>query len=763
MYIPITTTTTIGAPLDFRAHDDLRPNYFGFGSGKDLTSGDWSSLIGIVTAIVGNVLISFALNTQRYAHLRLSQDSSERAEKSRAERRKRRGGNGKSRARGDGRHYGSEQLQQQEDVAEERARDNARYGPENGRLELEEEEEPQEGDPLIPSLGSRKSSSSTAGSSLPNGDDEKGEGEGKNKSYLRSPIWWLGISLMVLGEAGNFLAYGFAPASIVSPLGVVALISNCLIAPLLLHEKFRWRDAVGVVIAVAGCVTVVLSASDSNPRLDPDIIWDLITTWEFETYLGVTVGLIIVLLFASNKYGEKSILIDIGLVGLFGGYTALSTKGIASLLSNKIWKVITFPITYLLLAVLVSTAVLQIKYINRALQRFNATMVIPTQFVMFTLSVIIGSAVLYRDFERESAEDAYKFVGGCALTFLGVWCITSGRSDNGDGDSDVELGDDGGETDNVDLVDHEAVQNGRRSSNTRSSAKSAPLRSDLVRASSSMDVPPSLIITHEFQPSTPKNPAGLDLDSYNLNAGPANRSAIHASSAADLTATGTDPAKRSPMHATTSAPVIPTLPLPRPETPRTTTTPALEPPRTPQNRDPNQPHLDPNSSPNRAALLARNSITTLFPDLGPLTSPLSSSLSAIVADSLRRGVDHSNQRSIRPLRRNTTSRGQQQHNQAATTTPESSTQARKRHSIASGTLSQDEDESEGLGQLARVGSGGGGGGNGSSSRRGQQKNQRATLRARSLSATLGDLFTRGGGGGGGGNDNDENGKSRAER
>lgn len=360
MYIP---ATNAAGSLDTRAYNDaLRNASFGFGGGKDLTSEDWSSLIGIVTAIVGNVLISFALNTQRYAHLRLSQESNDQAERRRSQRKNRK------RRAGDGRDYGT----QQEEIAEERARENARYGPANGHLELEEEEA-QEGDPLIPDLGSRKTSSSTVDSSLPNGDDEKGDAEGKSKSYLSSPIWWLGISLMVLGEAGNFLAYGFAPASIVSPLGVVALISNCLIAPLLLHEKFRWRDAIGVVIAVAGCVTVVLSASDSNPRLDPDIIWDLITTWEFETYLGVTVTLIVVLLFASNKYGHKSILIDIGLVGLFGGYTALSTKGVASLLSNKIWKVITFPITYLLLLVLVFTAVMQIKYLNRALQRFNAT------------------------------------------------------------------------------------------------------------------------------------------------------------------------------------------------------------------------------------------------------------------------------------------------------------------------------------------------------------------------------------------------------
>jgi drug/metabolite transporter (DMT)-like permease len=712
MYIPITTNAADSLDLNAYNNDPVRHTSFGFGGGKDLTSEDWSSLIGIVTAIVGNVLISFALNTQRYAHLRLSQESNDDAERRRSQRRK-----NKRKSGGDGRNYGT----QQEEIAEERARENARYGPANGQLELEEEEA-HEGDPLIPALGSRKTSQSTVDSSLPNGNDEKGDAEGKSKSYLKSPIWWLGIALMTLGEAGNFLAYGFAPASIVSPLGVVALISNCLIAPLLLHEKFRWRDAIGVVIAVGGCVTVVLSASDSNPRLNPDIIWDLITTWEFETYLGVTVGLIAILMFASNKYGHKSVLIDIGLVGLFGGYTALSTKGIASLLSSEIWKVITFPITYLLLAILVTTAIMQIKYLNRALQRFNATVVIPTQFVMFTLSVIIGSAILYRDFERESPEDAGKFIGGCALTFLGVWCITSGRSDDDESGEESE-GDEAEEGETVDLIDHEGTQSevhGRY--NAKASAKSAPFNSGRINSIGSAEIPPSLVITHDFQPSTPKNPSGLSMDGYSLNPGPANRSAIHAASAADLIPADTDPTKRSLMHATTSAPVVPTLSPNRPQTPRTTTTPSLvEPPRTPQARE--QSHLDPNISPQRAALMSRNSITTLFPDFGPLTSPLSSSLSAIVADSLRRGVDQSHNRSVRQVRRNTTSRGQPYQINAEPSTP-----ARKRHSIASGTLSPDESPQTQQASQQTFGSG---------------QRTRDSLRARSMSATLGDLFTRG--------------------
>ena len=44
--------------------------------------------------------------------------------------------------------------------------------------------------------------------------------------YTRNPLWWLGLALMVLGEVGNFSAYGFAPASLVAPLGTTTVIGE---------------------------------------------------------------------------------------------------------------------------------------------------------------------------------------------------------------------------------------------------------------------------------------------------------------------------------------------------------------------------------------------------------------------------------------------------------------------------------------------------------------------------------------------------------
>ncbi|KAL6864323.1 magnesium transporter NIPA domain-containing protein [Trichoderma novae-zelandiae] len=420
---PIATATATGGPG--RGDDD-----------KDALQ-RWSSLIGIITAIVGNVLIALALNVQRYAHTRLHKERRRMRREARAALKRAQGGSSPNSNGGtqvgvygtilDG---GGNDAGDDGDYRNGHAGTN---GSGNGSglyndHSDDDERDYQESEPLMASF---QSSATTASS-----DSDSKPPKKPSSSYLKSPYWWLGQILITLGEAGNFLAYGFAPASIVSPLGVVALVSNCIIAPAMFHEIFRPRDAWGVLIAVSGVVTVVLSANQEETKLNPHDVWGAITTVAFEIYLGVTTLLIILLMWASSKYGKRTILIDLGLVGLFGGYTALATKGVSSMLSTSFLAAFTTPVTYALVFILLSTAIMQIRYVNKALSRFDSTQVIPIQFVMFTLCVIIGSAVLYRDFEKTTKKQAAKFVGGCLLTFFGVFLITSGRGRRDDDDDD---------------------------------------------------------------------------------------------------------------------------------------------------------------------------------------------------------------------------------------------------------------------------------------------------------------------------------------
>ena len=49
--------------------------------------------------------------------------------------------------------------------------------------------------------------------------------------------------------------------------------------------------------------------------------------------------------------------------------------------------------------------------------------VIPTQFVLFNLSAILGSAILYGDFRKATFHQFVTFMYGCAATFGGVFII----------------------------------------------------------------------------------------------------------------------------------------------------------------------------------------------------------------------------------------------------------------------------------------------------------------------------------------------------
>lgn len=158
---------------------------------------NWNAFIGIVTSIVGNVLISFALNLQRYAHIRLHRDSLRRSQS---------WANGKRKVVNGDVEYG-----RQIEIAEERAEMNQEaIGDETMQAPSRDERIP------VQDSNSRRSSRSSR-SSRSNHSSHSSVATGKNTNtgseveddtnYLRSPYWWAGILLMITGEAGNFLAY----------------------------------------------------------------------------------------------------------------------------------------------------------------------------------------------------------------------------------------------------------------------------------------------------------------------------------------------------------------------------------------------------------------------------------------------------------------------------------------------------------------------------------------------------------------------------
>lgn len=107
--------------------------------------------------------------------------------------------------------------------------------------------------------------------------------------------------------------------------------------------------------------------------MSPDELLAAVLAPAFLIYTGLNVLLLVPLtILSGTQYGARWIGIDVGTCALYGGYTVMATKALSSLLSAVFLKAFAYPIAWGAVVVLVVTSVLQIKYLNRALMRFES-------------------------------------------------------------------------------------------------------------------------------------------------------------------------------------------------------------------------------------------------------------------------------------------------------------------------------------------------------------------------------------------------------
>lgn len=183
-----------------------------------------------------------------------------------------------------------------------------------------------------------------------------------------------------------------------------------------------------MALAIIGAVTVVQASSDTSPRvrtfplhsnlykhpptriyqLDPDQLLMALTRLPFLLYTLFSLLILPPLLFLSNSsFGQAHLTIDVGICALFGGFTVLATKALSSLLSGDFvgaWK---SGVTWACLAVVGGTSLGQIRWLNRALMRFQSK-------VCFLLAQLLRSS-------RGSDMADWMLVGGEVTWLIGCW------------------------------------------------------------------------------------------------------------------------------------------------------------------------------------------------------------------------------------------------------------------------------------------------------------------------------------------------------
>ncbi|CAK9142765.1 unnamed protein product [Ilex paraguariensis] len=139
---------------------------------------------------------------------------------------------------------------------------------------------------------------------------------------------------VILGELANFVAYMYAPAVLVTPLGALSIIVSAVLAHFLLKEKLRKMGVLGCVLCVVGATVIVLHAPGEHSINSVDEIWDLAIQPAFLLYTASAIAVVLVLvLYCGPRYGQTNIMVYIGICSIIG---SLTIKGSSSELQMAI-------------------------------------------------------------------------------------------------------------------------------------------------------------------------------------------------------------------------------------------------------------------------------------------------------------------------------------------------------------------------------------------------------------------------------------------
>ncbi|XP_065865901.1 probable magnesium transporter NIPA6 isoform X2 [Euphorbia lathyris] len=249
-------------------------------------------------------------------------------------------------------------------------------------------------------------------------------------TYLLEPLWWAGMVTMFVGEVANFVAYVYAPAVLVTPLGALSIIVSAILAHFMLKERIQKMGVIGCLSCIVGSVVIVIHAPQEHTPNSVEEIWILATQPAFLIYAVASLSMALALiLHFEPRCGQTNILVYLGICSLAGSITVVSIKaiGIAIKLTLEGTSQIAYPQTWYFLTVAVVCVITQLNYLNKALDSFNAALVSPVYYVMFTTLTIIASIIMFKDWSGQNASSITSEICGFITVLSGTIILHATR------------------------------------------------------------------------------------------------------------------------------------------------------------------------------------------------------------------------------------------------------------------------------------------------------------------------------------------------
>ncbi|KAF1741704.1 hypothetical protein MXB_1014 [Myxobolus squamalis] len=229
--------------------------------------------------------------------------------------------------------------------------------------------------------------------------------------YLKDPVWWIGMLFMSTGEILNFVAYMFAPAVIIAPIGAISILTSILLGVLVLKENFRKAQGFGCILIVIG-TTILLFIS---PEID-----DMYVLYVFFVFVSVST---LIRLVNTARY-SRSLIPYILICSILCTLTISSCKGISVLISHARFEQIysdDWRLFFIFSIQLIVSIIIQIIYLNKVLDIHSSVKVTPVYYTFFTLFVTAFNSLMYPNTTGKTASFVWGTIIALILTNVGVF------------------------------------------------------------------------------------------------------------------------------------------------------------------------------------------------------------------------------------------------------------------------------------------------------------------------------------------------------
>ena len=158
-------------------------------------------------------------------------------------------------------------------------------------------------------------------------NEEAGEGYG----YLKNFYWWTGMTLMIIGEICNFVAYAFVDAILVTPLGALSVVITTILSAIFLKERLSFVGKIGCFICIIGSIVIVMNAPAQSSAKNIEDMQQFVIAPGFLSYAGVIIiGCAFIAFWLGPRYGKRSMLVYLSICSLVGGLSVVATQGLGA-------------------------------------------------------------------------------------------------------------------------------------------------------------------------------------------------------------------------------------------------------------------------------------------------------------------------------------------------------------------------------------------------------------------------------------------------